>query len=144
MDRKKRKINFLRLANKNAALNGAFTQSSYFDETQFPAKAAIDGNYQTTSISDIETTVWMKLDLKYVYKVNQIKIYNRFDCCYERQAGYFLLVAMYDKEVYYTKIGVLTGIYTEVFSIKENIQFVFITKTPAVEYLQIGELEVYV
>ncbi len=70
----------------NVAVDGATTQSSTF--TGWFAEKAIDSNrglQQNTSCSSTlnETNPWWRLDLRDVYKMSEVVITNRNDCCAE-------------------------------------------------------------
>uniref|UniRef100_A0A8C2JXY4 Fucolectin tachylectin-4 pentraxin-1 domain-containing protein n=1 Tax=Cyprinus carpio TaxID=7962 RepID=A0A8C2JXY4_CYPCA len=74
----------------NLAVDGATTQSSTF--TSWFAEKAIDSNrglQQNTSCSSTldETNPWWRLDLRDVYKISEVVITNRNDCCAEQING---------------------------------------------------------
>ncbi|XP_073399449.1 uncharacterized protein [Dendrobates tinctorius] len=78
----------------NIAINGEASQES---DLQNPimgyAKNAIDGgkdtDYQKGSCTHTNQTrsAWWKLDLKQIYKISNVVLTNRMDCCKERLMG---------------------------------------------------------
>ncbi|XP_043117653.1 uncharacterized protein LOC122360882 [Puntigrus tetrazona] len=76
----------------NRALDGATTQSSTSPGNWFSEKA-IDGNqglqqlYTGCSSTLNESNPWWRLDLRHIYRVIEVVITNRKDCCAERING---------------------------------------------------------
>ncbi|CAI9620749.1 unnamed protein product, partial [Staurois parvus] len=82
---------------KDIALRGRATQSStYIGITN--AINAIDGNLDTNlyhgscSTTNLDTSPWWRVDLLRPYKISQIVITNRGDCCSERINGASILI----------------------------------------------------
>ncbi|KAM4688887.1 fucolectin-like [Discoglossus pictus] len=80
----------LKPGGRNIAWNGVATQSSQADVKTGSADVAIDGfrdgNYFKGSCthSIYEKNPWWKLDLKTRYKIDNVIVANRKDCCPER------------------------------------------------------------
>ncbi len=76
----------------NLAVDGATTQSSTSTGNWF-SEWAIDGNrglqQMLTGCSSTlnETNPWWRLDLRHIYRVREVVITNRNDCCAERING---------------------------------------------------------
>ncbi len=76
----------------NLAVDGATTQSSTSTGNWF-SERAIDGNrglqQMLTGCSSTlnETNPWWRLDLRHIYRVSEVVITNRNDCCAERING---------------------------------------------------------
>ncbi|XP_077147953.1 fucolectin-7-like [Ranitomeya variabilis] len=89
-------------ADRNLALHGRATQSSIAKDPTFGhmsnAMNAIDGNMDTDffhgscSHTDKEVSPWWRVDLLGLYKINNITITTRNDCCEERLNGAEVLV----------------------------------------------------
>lgn len=80
----------------NVALNKPTTQSSLYSES-FPASRAVDGittgrNPDFTHTKD-GTDPWWQVDLGAVYDVEEIVIWNRTDCCWERLKNYYVMLS---------------------------------------------------
>lgn len=80
----------------NVALNKPTTQSSLY-AASYPASRAVDGittgrNPDFTHTKD-EANPWWQVDLGAVYDVNEIVIWNRTDCCWERLQNYFVMLS---------------------------------------------------
>uniref|UniRef100_A0A8C5WB18 Fucolectin tachylectin-4 pentraxin-1 domain-containing protein n=1 Tax=Leptobrachium leishanense TaxID=445787 RepID=A0A8C5WB18_9ANUR len=77
----------------NLAQNGAATQSSDVHPILGTASKAIDRNNQTNyhigscTHTKLEDNPWWKLDLLKSYRITQVIITNREDCCKERLQG---------------------------------------------------------
>uniref|UniRef100_A0A672REQ5 Fucolectin tachylectin-4 pentraxin-1 domain-containing protein n=1 Tax=Sinocyclocheilus grahami TaxID=75366 RepID=A0A672REQ5_SINGR len=80
-----------RLAPRNWAVDGAATQSSTFGN--WFSEKAIDGNrgllqlYTGCSSTLNETNPWWRVDLRYIYRVSEVVVTNRKDCCAEQING---------------------------------------------------------
>uniref|UniRef100_A0A672REQ1 Fucolectin tachylectin-4 pentraxin-1 domain-containing protein n=1 Tax=Sinocyclocheilus grahami TaxID=75366 RepID=A0A672REQ1_SINGR len=72
-------------------LYGAATQSSTFGN--WFSEKAIDGNrgllqlYTGCSSTLNETNPWWRVDLRYIYRVSEVVVTNRKDCCAEQING---------------------------------------------------------
>lgn len=80
----------------NVALNKPTSQSSMYSAT-FPASRAVDGvttgrNPDFTHTKD-ESNPWWQVDLGAVYDVEEIVIWNRTDCCWERLQNYYVMLS---------------------------------------------------
>ncbi|KAL1272090.1 hypothetical protein QQF64_031106 [Cirrhinus molitorella] len=75
----------------NLAVGGSVIQSS--TSANWFAEKAIDSNrglqqlYMGCSSTLNETNPWWRLDLRQIYRVNQVVVTNRKDCCAERMDG---------------------------------------------------------
>lgn len=82
----------------NVALNKPATQSG----GQQGSAAAMandgntDGNYwsnNSVAITDWQDNAWWEVDLGDVYKLSEVKIYNRTDCCTDLLKDYYVLIS---------------------------------------------------
>ena len=82
----------------NLALNKPATQSG----TQFNAEAsrAIDGDTNgdfwggnSTSLTNWQVNAWWEVDLQVLGQIEEIKTYNRTDCCTEHFANFYIFVS---------------------------------------------------
>uniref|UniRef100_A0A673HI68 Fucolectin tachylectin-4 pentraxin-1 domain-containing protein n=1 Tax=Sinocyclocheilus rhinocerous TaxID=307959 RepID=A0A673HI68_9TELE len=75
----------------NRAVDGAATQSSTFGN--WFSEKAIDGNrgllqlYTGCSSTLNETNPWWRVDLRHIYRVSEVVVTNRKDCCAEQING---------------------------------------------------------
>ncbi|XP_069584588.1 fucolectin-5-like [Ranitomeya imitator] len=80
----------------NLALHGRATQSSILTDLTFGylsmATSAIDGNQDTCSHTDNEVSPWWRVDLLSSYRIKNITITTRKDCCEEQLNGAEILV----------------------------------------------------
>jgi len=87
----------------NVALHKPVTASSLhlgkLDHAIGLTDGLTDGNFNDTfahtSNQEVGTEVWFEVDLQQTYKIKEIKIYNRTDCCWDRLDN--MLVLLYDE-----------------------------------------------
>lgn len=82
----------------NIATDGVATQSSsYMPDTD--AFKAIDGNTNGTwggnslTHTNYDFQAWWQVDLGFTAQIDQIKLWNRTDCCPDRLSNYYVLVS---------------------------------------------------
>jgi hypothetical protein len=81
----------------NLAQGKAATQSS--DLVGGVASRAVDGNtsgaWSSNSVThtDFDTQAWWQVDLGAVQSVNEIKVFNRTDCCSERLSDFYVFIS---------------------------------------------------
>lgn len=82
----------------NLAVGKLTFQSSNLNGT-YPSQLAADGNPNGNFFSgsvthtNFEAQAWWQVDLGSVSSINQIKIWNRTDCCPERLSNFYVLVS---------------------------------------------------
>ncbi len=70
----------------NLALNKPATQSS--DLFGLTASFAVDGNRDNFSHTDENANAWIEIDLQNQFRITQINVWNRPDCCADRLSEY--------------------------------------------------------
>ena len=68
------------------------SQSSAYDDVNFPAYKALDGNLDTITHTNSGGLQWWRLDFGRSVSVSQVIVYNRKDCCQFRLAGFKIAV----------------------------------------------------
>lgn len=82
----------------NLAGDGTATQSSAY-MAEGAAYKAIDGNTNGTwagnslTHTNYDLYAWWQVDLRSTYQIDQIKLWNRTDCCPERLSNYYVFVS---------------------------------------------------
>ncbi|WP_010182621.1 galactose-binding domain-containing protein [Aquimarina agarilytica] len=76
----------------NLALNKTITQSSDYN-ANFTANKANDGNRNNISHTLNEANAWLELDLGSVNNIDNIKVWNRENCCKNRLQSYQIFVS---------------------------------------------------
>jgi hypothetical protein len=71
----------------NIALNKKVTQSSVYDERQFPPSNLVDGNPNNFAHTTGQDQPWVQIDLGNDYPITKVVVYNRVDCCQDRING---------------------------------------------------------
>lgn len=76
----------------NVLQGKAASQSSDYSAS-YPAKNAVDGS--TSNFADTKNTAqpWWQADAGASYQIDQLKIWNRTDCCQTRLADYYVFVS---------------------------------------------------
>jgi hypothetical protein len=92
-----------KLSGKNVALGKPAKQINDYKSSLYGtayASRAVDGNvdgiFADRSVSSTTANTsqaWWQVDLKYVYQLSEIKIWNRTDCCTTRLADFYILVS---------------------------------------------------
>jgi parallel beta-helix repeat protein len=132
---------------ENVALGKPVTQSS----NQFgkDGSEAVDGetngnwSYGSVSSTDSAPYPYWTVDLEHIYSIDQIRIYNRTDCCTERLSDFFVEVSEDDES--YTQAIFRSGNAGERLELNLNglnARYVRI-RMDRYEFLSLAEVEVY-
>ncbi len=146
-DRPKLAIRKITPDNKNIALNKPAMQSS-IDFGGVPSRA-VDGNingvFQQGSVTHTNNEIaWWKVDLKDIYDVTEIHVYNRTECCEDRLLETAVYVGNIDSTDPndYTKVGDLKNLRVNSFVGEEyRGRYVLIHKDDP-NVLSLAEVEV--
>ena len=84
----------------NIALDKPATQSSNYGATEAGAELAVDGNtsgdwYLDFSVSSTswQNNPWWEVDLESVSEIQEVKVWNRTDCCAANLSNYYILIS---------------------------------------------------
>ncbi|XP_066434747.1 pentraxin fusion protein-like [Eleutherodactylus coqui] len=126
----------------NIARNGEASQDSDLVPTS-TAKYAIDGDSQTISHTKRTSSNWWKVDLKYTYRVSNVILTNRKDCCQERLIEAEVRVG--NSPDNNNKVcGKVTSLDTLSFCCNGMVgRYVSVVIPTRAEYLTLAEVEVY-
>ena len=128
----------------NVANSAIASASSFYSLTMYQPFNTIDGNYNSFFSTGYDNINWLLLDLRYVYQLKRIVIYNRKDCCQFRLNGCVLLVGLNNKIEECNQVGLMSSSMQQSFDYSGYGKYVYITKTPGNVEINIGEVEVYV
>ncbi|XP_065663982.1 uncharacterized protein LOC136085934 [Hydra vulgaris] len=118
--------------------------SLYLNYDIWTASKVIDGDPSTFAATASNVSPqWIKLDLKFVYQINQIIILNRESCCRERLQGAKLNVRITDKAVDNYEISTLTADLKQTFEGLFVARFVVVTRNID-QSLHFAEINVFV
>lgn len=65
----------------NVAYMKKVTLSSYYSESQYPGSNAVNGKFNDLTASDWEVSPWLRIDLGQSFKIHEIEVFARTDCC---------------------------------------------------------------
>ncbi|XP_047130726.1 uncharacterized protein LOC124810248 isoform X2 [Hydra vulgaris] len=107
------------------------------------ASNAIDGNVFITAVTHFsDNNKWFKLDLKFIFRINQIIVWNSSTRS-SRMNGNKLFLGITDKATDYSQIAVLSSNLKQTFSGSFIARYIFINNTVA-DALQVAEINVFV
>ncbi|XP_065640673.1 uncharacterized protein LOC101235913 isoform X2 [Hydra vulgaris] len=138
------KHTFSCLLSNDASRGGTASISSTWDSVNTAASKAIDGSVTTTAITGNSLNEhWFKLDLNYVYQINQIVVYNRIEYLPSRMNGNKLIVNINDQYINVPEIAVLTSDLKQTITGSFIGRYIFIVRDSS-DLLQVAEINVFV
>ncbi|MDY7005638.1 MAG: discoidin domain-containing protein [Cyanobacteriota bacterium] len=146
-------INIIEDTNVNVALNKPTAQSSVYQPENYgydphgACNGQKSGKFGFSTCKEYQP--WWQIDLQTTYKLSEIKIYNRMDCCQERALTLNILLSQdaLNWELFYSngKDNVFGGIDGKplVVNIQEKIARFIRLQLRENDYLHLDEVEIY-